>query len=391
MGANGIPRNGKPDLTDTSWKQIVNSDIIDKKARWMAFQTAAGYGIAGILWICTSDSLIHAVSSSQNMLYLMSIYKGFLFVIVTGVILFFFQNWQLKSALKVDQQFRLFMESNSDSIAFYRGDSFFWINEAFARLHEGTGEQIYVRKWIDLVAPEDRQKISSIISDGTREDMAYKSFQYKGLSCTGRVLILEASMTSINFEGEEMTKLLLRDVSDRELALDRLKNKSRILNTLFHINSLIPYAEDKLVLMKKICKILVENGNYAVAWYGEDDGKGSIIEVASYGDSTGFLNGIKVTWDDSPTGSGPTGTAFRTKEIQFVVDVYGDSTISAWRDAAIVAGYRSAASMPILADGNIRGVLTVYSRISDFFNFDEVSLLTDLSGCLGYTFRKFKI
>jgi hypothetical protein len=73
-------------------------------------------------------------------------------------------------------------------------------------------------------------------------------------------------------------------------------------------------------LMQEICRILVETGGYVMAWVGyvEHDENKSVRPVAWAGAEEGYLKELNLTWADTGTGKGPTGTAIRTREAIYI-------------------------------------------------------------------------
>src|SRR6202034_3814809 len=59
---------------------------------------------------------------------------------------------------------------------------------------------------------------------------------------------------------------LVRDVTDRKLAENRIAQLSRVQAMLSGINTLIIRARDRAELFKEACSIAVEAGGFAMAW-----------------------------------------------------------------------------------------------------------------------------
>ena len=55
-----------------------------------------------------------------------------------------------------------------------------------------------------------------------------------------------------------------------------------------------------------------------------------------------------------------------------------------WREQALARGFRSSASFPLLVDGKVEGVLTLYSGQKGFFNPEEVEVLNSLAQDLSF-------
>ncbi len=53
---------------------------------------------------------------------------------------------------------------------------------------------------------------------------------------------------------------------------------------------------------------------------------------------------IRVRWDDTAEGQGPTGRAIREGKLQVVEDILTDPRYAPWRSAAQAHGFRSSAA-----------------------------------------------
>ena len=93
----------------------------------------------------------------------------------------------------------------------------------------------------------------------------------------------------------------------------RVSELNRLLLAIRGVNRLIVRERDPQRLLEEACKILVQTRGYALAWIGlAEPGSRRVVPAARAGRQAGFLDEITVTWDQSPPGRGPTGSAMRT-------------------------------------------------------------------------------
>ncbi|MEK7851820.1 MAG: histidine kinase dimerization/phospho-acceptor domain-containing protein, partial [Deltaproteobacteria bacterium] len=130
-------------------------------------------------------------------------------------------------------------------------------------------------------------------------------------------------------------------------------------------------------LYDAICDVAVRNFGLKMAWLGLID-EGRSYEVKSVGQcgfEEGYLSSIKITYDDSPTGMGPTGMAIKTKTFRVIHDVETDPAYIPWREQARKRGYRSSMAVPLIsAEGKVMGALNFYSSEIGFFTKDRIKL-----------------
>src|SRR6185369_16471541 len=94
---------------------------------------------------------------------------------------------------------------------------------------------------------------------------------------------------------------------------ESLSRLNRALKAYSECHQALIRDTDEMQLMHNICRTIVEVGGYRVAWVGvarNDDDK-SVIPVAQWGDSQGYLKNLNVSWSNTDHGRGPTGTTIR--------------------------------------------------------------------------------
>ena len=172
-----------------------------------------------------------------------------------------------------------------------------------------------------------------------------------------------------------------RDITERRMAELEMRRLNRSLRLLSDSNLLLLQAADEATLLSDICRLMVESGDYVMAWVGvpEDDAQKSVRPVAVAGDENGYLKSVSISWDgDSPLGQGPTGTALRTGKPFVNQNAESNPRLSPWRDAVLKRGYRSSIGLPFVCEGQVIGVITIYSCLPDAFEENEVRLLEEL-------------
>lgn len=135
---------------------------------------------------------------------------------------------------------------------------------------------------------------------------------------------------------------------------------------------------------RKICEVLVKTG-YRMAWTGtlEEDTK-EIIPCTHAGFEDGYLAGVRIKYDDSELGKGPTGRAVKNKKPEIQNDIMTDPLYAPWRDNAVKRGYRSSAAFPIVKDGKCLAVINVYSDKDKFTDAEVMRLETFANQCAVY-------
>ena len=155
---------------------------------------------------------------------------------------------------------------------------------------------------------------------------------------------------------------------------------NRLYSTLSATNKAIVRIHDKSELLNEICRIVVENGGFTMAWAGIANPKNHLIEpVAASGRIEGYLDTIAISTDDNPQGWGPTGTAYREGTFNVCNDIERDPKMAPWRKPALERGYRSLAAFPFAPDTGNAGVITFYASEPGFFTDRIIRLLEEQS------------
>ena len=198
---------------------------------------------------------------------------------------------------------------------------------------------------------------------------------------------IEVLMTRLESPEGMLLICAIRDITERERAEEELRRLNRALRTLSECNQAIVRAREEPQLLEEVCRILVNDGGYRLAWvgYAEHDEAKSVCPVAYAGSSDeGYLAMLKVTWDDTERGRGPTGRAIRTGEPQMARNIREDAHFAPWREEAVRHGYSSSIALPLSVEGRCLGALMLYSPRVDTFDVQEVGLLTELAHDLSH-------
>ena len=105
------------------------------------------------------------------------------------------------------------------------------------------------------------------------------------------------------------------------------RRKDRSLKLLTEVNRVMMFAHDEASCFQQLCRVLVEHGDYALAWIaiisnGEDGGDVGGVNVACAAGATDYLfDRIEGWWGSTESGKGPPGIALRTGETQVVNDL----------------------------------------------------------------------
>ncbi|MFA7387568.1 MAG: EAL domain-containing protein [Thiohalobacteraceae bacterium] len=168
-----------------------------------------------------------------------------------------------------------------------------------------------------------------------------------------------------------------------------LARRHLLLQTIAAVNEMLMREVEEGRLMRRICRALVKDGLFRMAWIGlvTKDGV-QVRPVAQAGRVKTYLNKAEIRCDDSPQGRGPTGTAIRLSRSVVNQDIEAQDGYGPWRERARRMGFRSSAATPIRQRQRVVGALNVYSAEPHAFGADEILLLEKLATDLGIAMER---
>jgi PAS domain S-box-containing protein len=197
---------------------------------------------------------------------------------------------------------------------------------------------------------------------------------------------MEELVTRRSTELSQANADLKAEIVERKRVEDELRKSNRTLTVFSECNQAVVRAKDEASLLHDVCHIIVKIGSYAMAWVGfaEQNEEKTVRPAAHAGLEEGYLTAVKITWDDTEYGCGPTGTAIRTGKPTVCEDLSTDPAFTPWRAEAVKRNYRSTIAIPLTTNGHALGALSIYAREQRTFDPDEVSLLAELARDLAY-------
>jgi diguanylate cyclase len=195
-----------------------------------------------------------------------------------------------------------------------------------------------------------------------------------------------------NFFSDEEVKPLSELAHDVSFALEHIEAQKRI-DTLSRtravssgIRSTIVRVHDREELFRESCRIAADDGHFPFAWIGSlDPSTQDVTPIAWAGKGAEELTRVKSSARaDSERGQGGVGKAIRERR-PIVNNNIGASTFGGPRVQAILRlGFRSQIALPLFENRTVIGTLTIYAAEPDFFDEQELRLLTELAGDISF-------
>ena len=180
--------------------------------------------------------------------------------------------------------------------------------------------------------------------------------------------------------------IFTEDITVQKQAEQLLRSTNRTLQAIRDCHEAMLRVSTERELLNEICRIIVQTGGARMVWVGfaQDDARKSVRPIAEAGASTDNLKHARVTWADAPRGRGPVGTAIRTRKPCVCPNTLTDPDFAIWRESALRHGFGSVIALPLLADKQCYGALTIYAGEPQAFEPEEQLLLLDLANDLAF-------
>ncbi len=318
---------------------------------------------------------------------------------ITGVVMVFrdvTEEYNMREALKESsEKYRALYEHAPLSYQSLDENGYIVdVNPAWLRTLGYSKDEV-VGRWIgDFLHPDFRKnfanKFEIFKKRGYAHDVHLKIRHKDGHYID---MLQEGSIGHYENGSFKQTYCVLKDITARLKAEEALKKSNRALKTLSACNEAMVWAKSEKELLDNICKIIVEQGDYKLAWVGlaqHDEGK-TVKPVAHYGFKDDYLENVEISWGDNPKGRGPTGKCIREGVSEICRNIPTDPNYQSWREEALKRGYESSIALPLKEGGEVFGALNIYAKEPDAFNQNELNLLENLAADLSYGIRMFKI
>ena len=282
----------------------------------------------------------------------------------------------------------LFEQANDAVFMFDRDSTIVAANGAAEKLYGYSHAELIGMKVERLRPPETRSEVQGVrqailASDGVLFDAVH-------MNKDGTRIPVEVSARPV--ANGTLILSIIRDVHERNAATERIRFLNRMLRTISEINQVVVRDRDNERLLAEACRILVEHGEFLMAWIGfADEETLQVRPVASAGDDKGYIEAADIHFDDTERGLGPVGTAIREGRPVVINDWTTEGSAAPSRATALQRGFRAAAAFPMEVRGRVIGAVAVYGAQAGVFTDEITSLLVQLAGDIAFALDTLEI
>ena len=351
------------------------------------------YVVVALVWIFFTDRLTDALIVSVQDLKDLSVYKGFLFVGLTGALLYVLISRlvarlrMVTHALEISEaRYRQMVENSPDAILLHRAEKIAYANAAALELFAAEQERHLLGKTVfNFVHSKFHEIVRSQMAAPSGVSTLPRSVQ-KIVRLDGGVLDVEVSL--FHFVDQEGTAcaIIFRDISERTRKDKEICRLNRLYAVLSQVNQMMACVNSRQELFSRTCRVICEVGGFKLAWIGWlDADRREVVPLAWHGEQEQTKQTIPLYRAEAPQEvTGLVGTAICKKRTCVINDYVGDPRTHLWQEHAAVLDHRSAIALPIRNDGKICGALMVFSTERNCFQSQEVKLLEEVTAGISF-------
>ncbi|MBI4824232.1 MAG: GAF domain-containing protein [Nitrospirae bacterium] len=181
--------------------------------------------------------------------------------------------------------------------------------------------------------------------------------------------------------GKKVVLETTTDITDEILLKEEFNEQAVKLQILEKVLGEWPDVKTPRDILERVCNTVLTQLGYKMVWVGliKKDSY-DVMPMFSMGFEEGYLSSIKVTYDDSPYGMGPTGMCIKTGKPQIMRDIAENPKYEPWRKEAIKRGYLSSSAFPLISKGKAIGALNIYSTMPDAFPAKDIEVIEAFAG-----------
>ena len=132
-----------------------------------------------------------------------------------------------------EERYRIAIEHSNDGVAIIRGDRTQYVNRRFVEIFGYDRRDEVIGQSVSLfVHPDDRDMVMAINQRRQRGEAVPSRYEYKGIAKDGKVIYIEVSAASIHYRGTLENLVYLRDITERKVAEEALRNERNRFRTL---------------------------------------------------------------------------------------------------------------------------------------------------------------
>jgi diguanylate cyclase (GGDEF)-like protein/PAS domain S-box-containing protein len=256
-----------------------------------------------------------------------------------------------------------------------------WVEYTGVPVEDGHGDQ-----WIKRLHPDEQAQVWEAWRHGSRANTWYtREARLRGADGLHRWFLVRG--VPVRDGTGKITKWFgtWTDIHDRKLAEIKIKSLNRVYAMLSSINAMIVRVVDRDTLFNEMCRIAVELGGFRTSIMClVDEDTMTLSPVAFAGkDKPHLALMTKIFSSIEESSKTLTAQALRENRAILANDYEHDPRALYGKESA-VSGIKSIVALPVTVSHKTIGVLSLSAEQVDFFDAEEMTLLTELVDNIGF-------
>jgi diguanylate cyclase (GGDEF)-like protein/PAS domain S-box-containing protein len=260
-------------------------------------------------------------------------------------------------------------------------------NPRFAEITGHSVDELVGNNWMQITHPDDVPADWGNMVRLNSGEISGFQMEKRYLHPDGQVIWIDMTVSKLTDDKQSSPRHLcmIQGITERKKSEHTINRLNRVYAVLSGINALIVRVRERDELFKEACRIAVEAGGFRMAMIAVvAPGTMDLVPIASAGKDEVLLHAIKTLLASRDTAPKTmSARALREKRAVVSNDSQHDPQL-AFSPAYAAAGVRAMAVLPLMVANEAVGVLGLYASEPGFFQEEELKLLTELAGDIGF-------
>ncbi len=264
-----------------------------------------------------------------------------------------------------------------------------YCNDYLLRLTGWERAEVLGRNWFELFIPPEQEGAKQTFAALLANLPAAWHYENEIVTRAGARRLVRWNNTVLRSTAGEVigTASIGEDITNSKEAERKIIRLNRVFAVLSGINTLIVRVHNRDELFREACRIAVDLGKFKMAWIGAVDWEAmQIVPTTSASADPAFMEVIHDSLSLRSEAAGASHLAARAvmDQTAMVNNDLRTGEPNIYAPDRMARGILSMAFLPILVANRSVGVLAFYSDEAGFFDAEELALLNELAGDIGF-------
>ncbi len=186
------------------------------------------YFVVSAVWIFFSDSILLLFDFDKHELFVFAIVKGFLFVIITSLIIYFLIRRYFNALLESNERYKILIENSPFGIFVQQNNKFSYVNNSLTKMIGGGSPDDFIGRSIyELFHPDYHELIRERIHILNDKKQAVNNLEEVILDQYGNKIHVEVSAVPIRFQNQNGVLVFVHNIEERKHHQKRLEESEK--------------------------------------------------------------------------------------------------------------------------------------------------------------------